>query len=94
VGGGKKTGGIGPAFGKPGVFENMPEGIGGPSRYKTLGDEFQVRGGFSIGKTIKIPSKKLIKFTGRGNPFQNLGQINPHPGFSAVTGEGINTYFH
>jgi hypothetical protein len=94
MGCGEKTGVIGPAPGKPGILKNMPEGISGPSRHKTLGDKIQARRVFTVGKTVKFPAKKFIMFAGRRYPFQDLCYINTYPRLSTVTGEGVYSYLH
>jgi hypothetical protein len=92
VGGGEKTGVVFPNPGKFGVFEKVPQGIGGPAVDKTLGYEFQIRGGLAEGKTVEIPAEQFKTGAGRGYPLQELVKIDAHTRFSAVTGEGIYTY--
>jgi hypothetical protein len=59
VGGGEKTRVIGTLAGKIGVFEQMPQGVGCLSVYKTLGYKFKIRGVFAVGITIKFPPKQF-----------------------------------
>jgi hypothetical protein len=94
VGGGEKTDLITPGFGKFGIPEQMPNGIGRSAVEPAPGDIFTEPGSFYIGIAVKIPAKKLKLFPRRGNSFKQLHQINTHPRPAPGGSKGVYANFH
>jgi hypothetical protein len=94
VGRGKEADLVIPGLGEVLVPEHMPQGVGGFAVERTLGDKFQIRGSITVGITVKFPAKVLKKGPRGGDTLQKLGQIDTNTGLSAVTGKGVDPYFH